>query len=214
MLSRIRICGIGLVVALACIAVNLSRYAVEHGAAAAEPALIAQASSTAKPVLLVGHKWSDSAGFYDAATGKLETSIQVGRRPHELAVSRDGRRAYFTLYGIDLYTETSEGGRSVAVVDIPSRTKLGEIDLGEYRRPHGIEIGPKSGRLYVTCDRNFRIAPGDNLRGSMRRNYAARVLSCQRRLENHPSSRALIATRSSRFGRKIVSNISGKYQAM
>ncbi len=152
MLFRIRICRIGLVVAAACVAENLSRCANEHDVAAAEPATVARASSAAKSVLLVGHKWSDSVGFYDAATGKLETSVPVGRRPHELAVSHDGRRAYFTLYGIDLYTETAEGGRSVAVVDVPSRTKVGEIDLGKYRRPHGIEIGPKSGRLYVTCD--------------------------------------------------------------
>jgi YVTN family beta-propeller protein len=113
---------------------------------------VAGLSADEKPVLLVGHKWSNSAGFYDAATGKLETSVPVGRRPHELAVSHDGRRAYFTLYGIDLYTETTEGGRSVAVVDVPGRKKLGEIDLGKYRRPHGIEVGHKSGRLYVTCD--------------------------------------------------------------
>ena len=152
MLFRIRLCRIGLVVAAACVAENLSRCANEHDVAAAEPATVARASSAAKSVLLVGHKWSDSVGFYDAATGKLETSVPVGRRPHELAVSHDGRRAYFTLYGIDLFTETAEGGRSVAVVDVPSRTKIGEIDLGKYRRPHGIEIGPKSGRLYVTCD--------------------------------------------------------------
>lgn len=102
--------------------------------------------------LLVAHKWGDSVGFYDASSGALEQTVPVGRRPHELALSLDGRRAYATLYGIDLFTETVEGGRSVAVVDVEHRKKLGEIDLGKYRRPHGIEIGHASGLLYVTCD--------------------------------------------------------------
>lgn len=102
--------------------------------------------------LLVAHKWGDSVGFYDAATGKLEQTVAVGHRPHELALSRDRKLAYATLYGIDLYTETVEGGRSIAVVDVAGRTKRGEIDLGKYRRPHGIEIGHKTDLLYVTCD--------------------------------------------------------------
>lgn len=102
--------------------------------------------------LLLAHKWGDSAGYYDLATGQQETVVPLGRRPHELALSRDGRRAYFTLYGLDLYTETAEGGKSIAVLDVPGRTKVGEIELGKYRRPHGIEIGHRSGLLYVTCD--------------------------------------------------------------
>jgi DNA-binding beta-propeller fold protein YncE len=102
--------------------------------------------------LLVAHKWDDSVGFYNAVTGELETVVPIGRRPHELALSHDGTRVYATLYGIDLYTETAEGGRSVAILDVPHRLKLGEIDLGKYRRPHGIAIGRRSGLLYVTCD--------------------------------------------------------------
>jgi YVTN family beta-propeller protein len=117
----------------------------------------AMAQSTGNPsrpidaTLLVAHKWGDSVGFYDAMTGRLEKEVPIGHRPHESVLSHDGRRAYFTLYGLDLYTETVEGGRAVAVLDVPSRTKVGEIDLGKYRRPHGIEIG-RSGRLFVTCD--------------------------------------------------------------
>jgi YVTN family beta-propeller protein len=58
-----------------------------------------------------------------------------------------------TLYGTDFYYDNNEGGRAVAILNVPQRQKLGEIDLGHYRRPHGIEIGHHSGRLYVTCDR-------------------------------------------------------------
>lgn len=103
--------------------------------------------------LVAGHKWDDSVCFYDAATGKLLSKTKVGRRPHEIAVAHDRKFAYATLYGIDLYTEDTEGGRAVAIVDLEKRERVGEIDLGKYRRPHGIEVGHQSGLLYVTCDR-------------------------------------------------------------
>jgi YVTN family beta-propeller protein len=106
----------------------------------------------AAATLVVAHKWDDSVGFYDAASGTLLQTISVGRKPHEMALSRDGKLAYATLYGIDLYTEEGEGGRSIAMIDLKQRAKLGEIDLGKYRRPHGIEVGHRSGLLYVTCD--------------------------------------------------------------
>jgi YVTN family beta-propeller protein len=117
--------------------------------AAATADVVAEEKPT---TLLLAHKWDDSVGFYDAVTGKPQVVVPIGRRPHELALSHDGTRAYVTLYGLDLYTERVEGGRAVAVVDVPNRAKLGEIELGKYRRPHGIEVGPKSGLLYVTCD--------------------------------------------------------------
>jgi YVTN family beta-propeller protein len=69
-----------------------------------------------------------------------------------MALSHDGKLAYATLYGIDLYTEPGEGGRAIAIIDLEKRTKLGEIDLGKYRRPHGVEVGHRSGLLYVTSD--------------------------------------------------------------
>jgi YVTN family beta-propeller protein len=107
---------------------------------------------TGAGTLVVAHKWDDSVGFYDPVTGAAQQTVPIGRKPHEMALSRDGKRAYVTLYGLDLYTEKAEGGRAVAVLDVEKRAKLGEIDLGKYRRPHGIEVGHRSGRLYVTCD--------------------------------------------------------------
>jgi YVTN family beta-propeller protein len=103
--------------------------------------------------LAVACKWSDSVVFYDAASGQEEQSVPIGYRPHEMVQSQDRATAYVTLYGTDFYYDMAEGGRAVAILDLVGRRKLGEIDLGQYRRPHGIEVGHHSGRLYVTCDR-------------------------------------------------------------
>lgn len=114
--------------------------------------LAAQSSLAGDDTLVVGCKWSDSVGFYDPETGKQLALVEIGRRPHEMALSADGRLAYVTLYGVDFYYEMAEGGRAVAILDLAARKKLGEIDLGKYRRPHGIELGHQTRRLFVTCD--------------------------------------------------------------
>ena len=102
--------------------------------------------------LLILHKGADSLGFYDAKTGARRALVPVGTVPHEMVLSRDGRRAYVTNYGVRSYTDTAPGGNTVSIVDLARHEKVGEIDLGECRRPHGIELGA-SGRLYVTVDR-------------------------------------------------------------
>lgn len=101
--------------------------------------------------LMVLHKLDDSLGFYDAATGKLEAKAATGRKPHEFALSADGRWAYVTNYGADTYTETQPGGNTLTVIDVQARKPVGEIGLGSYTRPHGIERG-RSGKFYVTTD--------------------------------------------------------------
>jgi YVTN family beta-propeller protein len=107
---------------------------------------------SAQTTMVVVQKGDDSLGFYDAESGRRLTRVAVGTKPHELALSADGRTAYVTLYGIDRYTEDAEGGHALAIVDMAGRKKVGEIDLGRHHRPHSIERG-RSGRLYVTCDR-------------------------------------------------------------
>lgn len=121
--------------------------------ASAASYLRAEAPQVDGRTLVAGHKVDGSVCFYDAATGRRTGRVEVGYRPHEIAISHDRKTCFVTLYGLDLYTEDVEGGRAVAIVDLEKREKVGEIDLGKYRRPHGIEIGHHSGRLYVTCDR-------------------------------------------------------------
>ena len=108
-------------------------------------------TAAAQEKLLVVHKLDDSFGIYDATTGQLETKIPVGRKPHEFALSSDEKVAFVTNYGLDTWNTTEPGGNSITVIDLLARKVVGEIDLGEFRRPHGIQRGA-SGRLYVTTD--------------------------------------------------------------
>jgi len=105
----------------------------------------------AQEKLLVVHKLADTFGYIDLASGKMETEVPTGVKPHEFALSADSKLAYVTNYGADSYTETQPGGNSITIVDLDARKAAGEIRLGDYHRPHGIERG-ESGRFYVTTD--------------------------------------------------------------
>lgn len=119
--------------------------AVAAGLASVLPRLSAQT------VLLVGQKVTNSVGFY-TPEGRLLAAVSVGERPHEIALSPDGRFAYVSDNGILWMTDPGEGGNTISIIDLERREKAGVIDLGPYRRPHGIAVDARTGRLLVTIE--------------------------------------------------------------
>jgi YVTN family beta-propeller protein len=103
------------------------------------------------PGVLILHKKASSLGLYDSNTGQRHWSAAVGAKPHEMVLSPGNRFAYVTDYGVDTYTSPEEGGKTISIVDLAQGRRVGTIDLGTFRRPHGIVLG-LSGRAYVTVD--------------------------------------------------------------
>jgi YVTN family beta-propeller protein len=125
------------------LAAVLALAAVTGGAAAAAPT---------DETLVILHKWGESLGAYDAATGARRGGlIRMGSVPHEMVLAPDGRWLYASNYGVKTYTDTAPGANTISVVDLSRGQKVGEVDLGAHRRPHGMALG-RSGRLYVTTD--------------------------------------------------------------
>jgi YVTN family beta-propeller protein len=105
----------------------------------------------ADPLLIVLHKGGSSLGFYSTA-GKRLADVPVGRHPHEMALSPDRRLAYITDNGTMRIEQAGTGGNTISIVDLVARKKIGEISLGKYRRPHGIDLHAKSGSLAVSTE--------------------------------------------------------------
>jgi len=101
--------------------------------------------------LLILHKGASSLGFYTHEGAHL-ASVPVGLHPHEMVRSADGRYLYTTDNGTMRIEQAGEGGNTVSIVDLETRSKIGEISLGRYRRPHGIDLDPKTGLLYVSTE--------------------------------------------------------------
>jgi YVTN family beta-propeller protein len=109
------------------------------------------ASVAAQWQLLVLHKGHSSLGFY-TREGKLLGTAGVGQHPHEMVFSAEGRYAYTTDNGTMRIEQEGTGGNTVSIVDLKERKKVGEINLGDYRRPHGIDIMRSNGHLMVSTE--------------------------------------------------------------
>src|SRR5689334_5566328 len=83
-------------------------------------------------LLLVLNKNAAEAVLLDPATGARVAAMPTGPFPHEVTVSPDGRTAVVANYG------AQQPGSSLTVLDLATRAAVRTIDLGEYRRPHGI----------------------------------------------------------------------------
>jgi YVTN family beta-propeller protein len=113
--------------------------------------LLASTTAAEKATLAVVEKVAGEVGFY-TADGRRLAGVRVGTYPHEIILSPDGKYLYVTDNGILWITEQGEGGNTISIIDLATRRKSGVIDLGEYRRPHGIDIHSKSCRMVVTIE--------------------------------------------------------------
>jgi DNA-binding beta-propeller fold protein YncE len=134
-------------------------------------------SASAADLLLVVEKNNDTVGFYNLANGAPVASVKVGHIPHEFVFSADGQSLYVTNYGTARWTDDAPGGNTISIIDIAKKQVTGEINLGQYHRPHGIELS-KSGKLYVTCDLPSAVLIIDPLQRKIERAipYSAKVL--------------------------------------
>lgn len=87
----------------------------------------------------------DGSLVYQSQTSDIRSRIAVGQHPREMAFSPDRRY---------LYT-TSED--AVAVIDVRSRRRIGDIPLGEHRRPFGVTVDPGTGMVAVTTQAPARL---------------------------------------------------------
>ena len=97
-------------------------------------------------VLIVLNKAEASAWLIDPTSGKTHKKLSVGEGPHEAAVSPDGRTAVARNYG------SRWAGKTLTVIDIPSRSVTKTIDISPYSRPHGIQFFPDGKHVLITSE--------------------------------------------------------------
>ena len=119
---------------------------------------------------LILQKAESSMGFYTPA-GQHLASVPVGKHPHEFVISTDGRYAYTTDNGSMLLETPGQGGNTISIVDLVNRKNAGTIQLGEFRRPHGIDLDRKTGRLAISCELPDRLLIVDPVTRKVVRDY-------------------------------------------
>lgn len=87
---------------------------------------------TPSPSLVVVNKDESTVSVVDVRTARILATLPTGDGPHEAAASPDGALAAVTDYG------GQNAGSTLTVVDLVGLRVRRTIDLGQFRRPHGI----------------------------------------------------------------------------
>ena len=120
-------------------------------------ALFALALSASAATLVVLNKSEHTASLIDPESGKTLAKLPVGRGPHEVIVSIDGRTAYvsnFGPYGICPAGDTmcKTPGNTITVLDFAERKVKATYNYGSNTGQHGSVIGRDSKYVWVTSE--------------------------------------------------------------
>ena len=105
------------------------------------------AHETPHGTIVASNMRDNTATIIDAASGKVIATITTGEAPHEVATTHDGHFAVVSNYGT-----RERPGNSITVIDLTRLVVARNIDLGEYRRPHGMAFFPGDTLLAVTSE--------------------------------------------------------------
>ncbi len=127
-------------------------------------ALVAQVPDLAKVpgltgTLIVTNKTPATATIIDAASGRIIKTLPTGAGPHEIVVTSNGRTAIVSDYG------AQTAGSTLTIIDLTALQVVRTVDLGSYRRPHGLVVLPGDSLVAVTSEASrhvvlVRIATG------------------------------------------------------
>ncbi len=109
-------------------------------------------------LILLVEESDNSLGFYDSQTGEEVGRVRLSLWPHEIAVSKDGRTAYVSNFGLrDYDLNLGFAGNAVSVIDIANRVEIHRLYTCTkeypYWGPHGVKVSPDGKRLYTNVER-------------------------------------------------------------
>lgn len=111
----------------------------------------AQATVPAGALLIVTNKQEATASIIEIGSGQTVATVPTGMGPHEVAVAGSGEWAIVANYGAQV------PGSSLTVIDLVTHSVRRTIDLGQYRRPHGIVVLPGDSLVAVTVEANSAV---------------------------------------------------------
>ncbi len=155
--------------------------------------------------LAVVEKKAGFVAFY-SSNGERLSEVKVGQNPHEMAFSLDRRFLYVTDNGLVWMTDKGEGDKTISIIDVASKKKAAVIDLGNYRRPHGMIVHPKTGNLIVTIENPYGLLLVDPATRKVLRKFETRGESPHMVLFGPKSETAYVSNSNS--GNVAVLNLS------
>jgi DNA-binding beta-propeller fold protein YncE len=136
-------------------------------------AIVASGSAHANPYsILVVEEMLGRVTIMAADDPARRVSVDIGYKPHEIAVSADGRTAYVSNFGLnDADNREGTPGQTVSVIDIESAKVRAELRLpADLKAPHGLAFRPKHHQeLFVNAELGSRMVVFDASNGRIKR---------------------------------------------
>jgi DNA-binding beta-propeller fold protein YncE len=156
---------------------------------AAADAQAAAVSPPSRPFVVVANQRSGVATLVELASGRV-SHVELGVRPHEVAVSPDARIALLTVP-----SERFGSSSKAVVLDLTTGKVARTVDVGRYKGPHGVAflsdsvalIGTLSGTSAVYVDvRSGRVLR--SVEGLPENPYVVKLTSTGRAYVSSPHS--------------------------
>jgi YVTN family beta-propeller protein len=125
--------------------------------------IVLSSPSSFGDTLVVLNKAEATASLIDLKTGAVVATIPTGEGPHEAAASPDGKYVLATNYG-----NAQAPGQTLTLIDVAAKRSIKTIDLGEYKRPHGVQWLKDGKRAVVTAEANQVLLIIDALEGTVK----------------------------------------------
>ena len=100
-------------------------------------------------------------------TGQIVATFPVVIGPHEIAMTRDGARAYVANAGTGPH---GRNGHAVSLLDMDTR-RVTNFDLGTYEQPHDVRVSHDGSILWVACAPARAVLEMDARTGEIRRSW-------------------------------------------
>jgi DNA-binding beta-propeller fold protein YncE len=112
-----------------------------------------QRPSDLHPLLLVTNQGDRDLSIIDpAAAQQIAVIAENAVTGHEVAASPNGRTAYVPIYGNSGVGKPGTDGKTMLVIDLPSRKIVHMVDFGHGVRPHCAVYDRGRNLLYVTTE--------------------------------------------------------------
>ena len=123
-------------------------------------------SPTGTAGLIMIDKRGGYVRFFDPATLKEVSNLQLEAPPHELAISPDHKTAFIPLYGDGVYGNNPNPGHKIVAIDLTTRKVSSTIDVSPHVAPHGLQVD-NNGTLYASCDTSRKLLVIDPKTGAI-----------------------------------------------
>ena len=115
------------------------------------------------PLILVVKQESNELTVINAKTFKVIGNVTTGEKPHEVAVTPNGKLAYVSNYG--------GHDNSLSVIDIRRMKEVARIELEPDNGPHGLVITRDGKSLYATTERTRSVIELDLRTHEIKRSF-------------------------------------------